>query len=58
MEEFKVNGQYVDTPVIDGKQGVVGIPFFDGYVEKAAIEFLEKAAEDAQTRRSSSTSTS
>jgi arylsulfatase len=44
VEEFKINGQYVDTPVIDGKPGVVGIPYFDGYVEKAAIEFLDKAA--------------
>lgn len=43
-EDFKINGQYVDTPVIDGKPGVVGIPFFDGYVEKAAIEFLDSAA--------------
>ncbi|KQV40510.1 MULTISPECIES: arylsulfatase [unclassified Rhizobium] len=43
-EDFKINGQYVDTPVIDGKEGVVGIPFFDGYVEKAAIEFLDTAA--------------
>ena len=41
-EDFKINGQYVDTP----EKGVVGIPFFDGYVEKAAIEFLEKAAKD------------
>jgi arylsulfatase len=41
-EEFKINGQYVDTP----EKGVVGIPYFDGYVEKAAIEFLEKAARD------------
>ena len=48
-EEFKINGQYVDTPVIDGKEGVVGIPFFDGYVEKAAIEFLDKAAETPDT---------
>jgi arylsulfatase len=39
-EDFKINGQYVDTPA----QGVVGIPFFDGYVEKAAIEFLDQAA--------------
>jgi len=44
VEEFKINGQYVDTPVIDGKPGVVGIPYFDGYVEKAALEFLDKAA--------------
>jgi arylsulfatase A-like enzyme len=39
-EDFKINGQYVDTP----EKGVVGIPFFDGYVEKAAIEFLDKAS--------------
>jgi len=41
-EDFKINGQYVDTP----EKGVVGIPFFDGYVERAAIEFLEKSAKD------------
>jgi arylsulfatase A-like enzyme len=45
-EDFKINGQYVDTPVIDGKEGVVGIPFFDGYVEKAAIEFLDDASKN------------
>jgi arylsulfatase len=39
-EDFKINGQYVNTP----ENGVVGIPYFDGYVEKAAIEFLESAA--------------
>lgn len=38
-EDWKVNGEYVNTP----DKGVVGIPFLDGYVEKAAIEFLEKA---------------
>ncbi len=43
-EDFKINGQYVDTPVINGKEGVVGIPYFDGYVEKAALEFLDDAA--------------
>ena len=48
-EDFKINGQYVDTPVIDGKEGVVGIPFFDGYVEKAAIEFLDDAAKTPDT---------
>jgi len=37
-EEFKINGQYVDTP----DKGVVGIPFFDGYVEKAAIDYLDQ----------------
>jgi len=39
-EEFKVNGQYVNTPA----QGVVGIPFFDEYVEKASIDYLDRAA--------------
>ena len=43
-EDFKINGQYVDTPVVNGKEGVVGIPFFDGYVEKAAIEYLDRNA--------------
>jgi hypothetical protein len=35
-EDFKINGQYVNTPVINGQEGVVGIPFFDEYVEKAS----------------------
>ena len=39
-EDWKVNGEYVDTP----DKGVVGIPFLDAYVEKAGIEFLEQAA--------------
>jgi arylsulfatase A-like enzyme len=39
-EDFKVNGQYVDTP----EKGVVGIPFVDAYVQKAGLEFLEKGA--------------
>lgn len=47
VEEFKINGQYVDTPDASTEEypiGVVGIPFFDGYVEKASLEYLEKAA--------------
>lgn len=48
-EDFKVNGEYVDTPVIDGKEGVVGIPFLDAYVESAATEFLEEAAKSPDT---------
>ena len=36
-EEFKINGQYVDTP----DKGVVGIPFFDQYVEKASLDYLD-----------------
>ena len=39
-EDFKINGEYVDTP----EKGVVGIPFFDNYIEKAALEFLDEAA--------------
>lgn len=39
-EDFKINGQYVDTP----QKGVVGIPFFDGYVEQAALDYLDKNA--------------
>jgi len=38
-EVSKVNGQYVNTP---GK--VVGIPFLDEYIEKAALDYLDKAA--------------
>jgi arylsulfatase A-like enzyme len=37
-QDFKVNGQYVNTP----EKGVVGIPFFDEYVEKASLEYLDK----------------
>ena len=39
-EEFKVNGQYVDTP----EKGVAGIPFIDKYIEQAGLEFLYTAA--------------
>src|SRR5664279_2284428 len=34
IEEFKINGQYVNTP----EKGVVGIPFIDEYIEKATVE--------------------
>lgn len=44
VEEFKINGQYVDTPSVNGAPGVVGIPFFDSYVEKAALGFLDDAS--------------
>ena len=46
-EDFMINGQYVDEPdksTAEYPSGVVGIPSFDGYVEKAALEFLDKAA--------------
>ena len=38
-EEFKLNGQYVNTP----EKGVVGIPFVDEYIEKAALDYLSSA---------------
>src|SRR6516162_5818455 len=41
-EDFKVNGEYVDTP----DKGVVGIPYLDAYVERAATEFLDDAAKN------------
>lgn len=47
-EEFKINGQYVDTPVVNGKKGVVGIPFFDRYVQKASLEYLDRNAKSEQ----------
>jgi hypothetical protein len=37
-EDFKINGQYVNTP----QQGVVGIPFFDAYVEQASFPRLSR----------------
>jgi arylsulfatase len=43
-EDFKVNGEYENTP----EKGVVGIPFLDEYVEKAAIEYLDKTAKSGK----------
>jgi arylsulfatase len=40
IEEFKINGEYVDTP----DQKLVGIPFVDKYIEKASVDYLDKAA--------------
>ncbi len=42
QEDWKVNGQYVDTP----EKGVVGIPFLDKYIEQDGIAFLEDAAKN------------
>jgi len=39
-QDFSVNGEYVNTP----DKGVVGIPFLDSYVEKAALDFLDAAS--------------
>jgi arylsulfatase len=41
-QDWKVNGQYVDTP----EKGVVGIPFMDKYVEQSGLKFLEEAAKN------------
>jgi arylsulfatase len=41
-QDWKVNGQYVDTP----DKGVVGIPFMDKYVEQSGLKFLEEAAKN------------
>jgi arylsulfatase len=41
-QDWKVNGQYVDTP----DKGVVGIPFMDKYVEQSGLKFLEDAAKN------------
>ncbi|QGM96744.1 arylsulfatase [Methylocystis parvus] len=43
-EDFKVNGQYVNTP----EKGVVGIPFYDEYVEKASLEYLDRNGKSGQ----------
>ncbi len=43
-EDFKINGEYVNTP----DRGVVGIPFFDEYVEKAALEYLDRNGKSGQ----------
>jgi len=43
-EDFKINGEYVNTP----DKGVVGIPFFDEYVEKASLAYLDRNAKSTQ----------
>jgi arylsulfatase len=43
-EDFKINGEYVNTP----EKGVVGIPFLDEYIEKAAVEYLDKAGKSGK----------
>jgi arylsulfatase A-like enzyme len=42
-QDWKVNGEYVDTP----EKGVVGIPFLDKYVEQSGLKFLEAAAKNS-----------
>jgi arylsulfatase A-like enzyme len=44
VEEWKVNGEYVNTP----EKGLVGIPFLDEYIEKASIDYLDKTAKSGK----------
>jgi arylsulfatase A-like enzyme len=43
-EDFKLNGEYVNTP----EKGVVGIPFVDAYIEKAAMDYLDANGKSGQ----------
>jgi arylsulfatase len=43
-EDFKINGEYVNTP----DRGVVGIPYLDEYIEKAALDYLDRNARPTQ----------
>ncbi|TLM78472.1 arylsulfatase [Microbulbifer harenosus] len=43
-EDWKVNGEYVNTP----DKGVVGLPFLDSYIERSGIRFLEEAARNPE----------
>ncbi|HEY6413757.1 MAG TPA: sulfatase-like hydrolase/transferase [Edaphobacter sp.] len=43
-EDFKINGQYVNTP----EKGIVGIPFFDEYVEKASLDYLNSVGKSGK----------
>ncbi len=47
VEDFSINGQYVDQPdeaTAEYPNGVVGIPYFDEYVTRGSIALLEQAA--------------
>ncbi len=44
-QDWKVNGQYVNTP----EKGVVGIPYLDQYIENSALGFLDDAAKNKDT---------
>ena len=43
-QEWRVNGEYENTP----EKGWVGIPYLDEYIEKASIDYLERAAKKGQ----------
>lgn len=43
-EDWKVNGQYVNTP----DEGVVGLPYLDQYIEQSGLKFLEEAAKNPE----------
>ena len=43
-QEWRVNGEYENTP----EKGWVGIPFLDEYIEKASIDYMDRAAKKGQ----------
>lgn len=43
-EDFKLNGQYQNEP----QNHIVGIPFVDRYIEKAALDDIDEAAQRGQ----------
>jgi len=43
-QDWNVNGEYENTP----EKGVVGIPFLDEYVEKASLDYLDRAAKSGK----------
>ncbi|MDR5882814.1 arylsulfatase [Caballeronia sp. LZ032] len=43
-EDFKLNGQYQNEP----DKRIVGIPFVDRYIEKAALDDIDEAAQKGQ----------
>ena len=47
-EDFKINGQYVDTPVIDGKEGVVGIPVLRRLCREGGDRVPRRRRQDAE----------
>ena len=43
-EDFKLNGEYVNTP----EKGIVGIPFVDEYIEKDALDYLDSVGKSGK----------
>jgi arylsulfatase A-like enzyme len=43
-EDWKVNGEYVNTP----EKGIVGIPYLDDYIVQDGLDFLDDAAKSGK----------